>query len=194
MPPFNEASEYGYTYQPDKARKLLEEAGFPNGKGLPEIEISTTGDYVDLIEFIQHNLSEIGVRCKVNVLQSGAHREMVAKSQLELFRKSWFADYADAENFLALFYSKNFCPNGPNYTHYSSTRFDGLFEESLSTIDLEERLEMYRQMDSLVMSASPVIPLYYDQVSHFVRSEVSGLNSNPVNMIDLSRVRKTSLH
>lgn len=191
MPPFSQDAGYGYSYDPDKARSLLKEAGFPGGKGLGIVEISTTGDYVDLIEFIQHNLSEVGIEVSVNVLQSGPHREMVAKSRLPVFRKSWFADYADAENFLSLFYSKNFCPNGPNYTHYYSSSFDSLFERSIQTVDVIEREKLYRKMDSLVMSDAPVVPLFYDQVSHFIRNEVTGFQTNPVNMIDLSTVRKS---
>lgn len=190
MPPFSENVGYGYTYQPELAAQLLEEAGYPNGKDIHPIEISTTGDYVDLIEFVQHNLSELGIEVKVNVLQSGAHRELVSKSQLPLFRKSWFADYADAENFLSLFYSENFSPSGPNYTHFSSAKFDSLFEQSIQTIDDKERLALYRRMDSLVMNEAPIIPLYYDQVSHFLRKEVQDFPTNPVNMLDLTRVKK----
>ncbi len=191
MPPFDAHAGYGYSYNPDKALALLSEAGFPGGKGMETIEISTTGDYVDLMEFIQHELSQIGIPVTVNVLQSGPHREMVAKSRLAVFRKSWFADYADAENFLALFYSPNFCPSGPNYTHFKSEQFDSLFIQAGHEVNDFKRLKLYRQMDSLVMEQSPIIPLYYDQVSHFVRKEISGLQTNPVNMIDLSTVKKS---
>jgi len=190
MPPFDDSAGYGYSYDPDRALALLEEAGYPSGKGMETIEISTTGDYVDLMEFIQHELSQIGIPVSINVLQSGPHREMVAKSRLPVFRKSWFADYADAENFLALFYSENFCPSGPNYTHYKSARFDSLFVKAGHELNDGIRLKLYREMDSLVMEQSPIIPLYYDQVSHFVRKEITGLQTNPVNMIDLSTVKK----
>ncbi|MDA0883184.1 MAG: ABC transporter substrate-binding protein, partial [Bacteroidetes bacterium] len=94
-----------------------------------------------------------------------------------------------AENFLGLFYSKNFCPDGPNYTHFKSLEFDSLFEAS-SLMPLKERERAYRKLDSLVMSSSPVIPLFYDQVSHFVSKDVLDFPTNPVNMLDLKRVQK----
>ena len=89
-----------------------------------------------------------------------------------------------------LFNSSNFCPNGPNYTHYSNEAFDSLYTEaSLSTLP-EQRQQIYRRMDSLVMAESPVIPLFYDQVSHFVREEVKAFETNGVNMLDLRKTRK----
>lgn len=179
-----------YQYDPVRARNLLDSAGYPGGKGLPELVISTTSDYTDLIEYIQHQLGEIGVKVRVNVLQGPALREQSAKGQLSIFRKSWLADYADAENFLAVFYSGNFCPAGPNYTHFSDAEFDRLYELSRTEKNDSIRSSIYAQMNHLLMEKAPVIPLYYDQVSHFVRKEVRGLQTNPVNMLDLRTVSK----
>ena len=184
------AGKIFYPYDQEKARNLLADAGYPNGKGLPEIEISTTSDYADLIEFVQHQLSEIGVRVRVNVLQGPALREQSAKGQLAVFRKSWLADYADAENFLAVFYSPNFCPVGPNYTHFSNATYDELYQIARTEESQEKRMEIYARMDSLLMSEAPVIPLLYDQVSHFVSKRIVGLKTNPVNMLDLKDVKK----
>ena len=99
------------------------------------------------------------------------------------------ADYPDAENYLALFYSKNFAPNGPNYTHYKSDVFDNLYEKASRIGDLYERVQLYRKMDSLVMSDAPVVVLFYDEVLRFVNIRISGFESNPVNILDLRRVK-----
>ncbi len=178
------------SYDPGYARDLLDSAGYPNGQGIPPVALSTTGDYVDLCEYLQHQWQQIGVEVEVEVLPGAAHREKVSKSQAMLFRKSWLADYADAENFLALFYSENFCPKGPNYTHFRNATFDSLYLTAASFPDHKDRIPLYRKMDSLVMAESPVIPLFYDQVSHFVRREVVYFETNGVNMLNLKTVRK----
>jgi oligopeptide transport system substrate-binding protein len=179
-----------YKYDVDKARTLLTEAGYPEGKGMPEIVISTTGDYADLIEYIQHALATIGLNVRIQVLQGPALREQSAKAQLAVFRKSWLADYADAENFLAVFYSRNFCPSGPNYTHYNNSQYDALYESIRYESNDSLRFERVAETNELLMQDAPVIPLYYDQVSHFIRNNVQGLETNPVNMLDLRPVRK----
>ena len=85
-----------------------------------EIILSTTSSYLDLCEYIQNQLQDIGLKVRVEVSPASTHRQMVATSKLNFFRGSWIADYPDAENYLSLFYSKNFCPNGPNYTHFKN--------------------------------------------------------------------------
>jgi peptide/nickel transport system substrate-binding protein len=117
---------------------------------------------------------------------------MKAQAKLPFFRASWIADYPDAENYLSLFYSQNFCPAGPNYTHYSNHLFDELYLESLMITERRERNRRYRMMDSLVMQQAPVIILFYDEVLRFVRKDISGLGSNPVNQLDLLRVIKNN--
>jgi oligopeptide transport system substrate-binding protein len=179
-----------YTYDPEKAKELLAEAGYAGAAGIPEIVLSTTGDYTDLMEYIQHALGKVGLNVRVNVLQGPALREQSAKAQLAVFRKSWLADYADAENFLAVFYSPNFCPSGPNYTHYSNAEYDRLYREIRHESNDSIRYEKVALVNDLLMQDAPVIPLYYDQVSHFVRTNVHGLQTNPVNMLDLRPVRK----
>ena len=179
-----------YPYDLQKAQVLLSEAGYPNGEGMSEIVLSTTGDYADLMEYIQHALGKIGIKARINVLQGPALREQSAKAQLAVFRKSWLADYADAENFLAVFYTPNFCPSGPNYTHYSNPEFDILYEKIRRESNDSIRHVQIAALNEMLMLDAPVLPLYYDQVSHFVRSNVQGLQTNPVNMLDLRPVRK----
>lgn len=191
MPGFNREKVPGYNRNIDKARRLLREAGYPAGEDLGTITLSTTSDYVDLCEFVQSQLADIGIDLKVDVLPAGSHGEYTANGQLEFFRKSWLADYADAENFLSVFYSANFAPDGPNYTHFSHPQFDAWYEEAMTLSELDDRIPLYQRMDSLVMSEAPVVPLYYDVVVRFVHHNISGLQSNAMNLLDLRRVRKT---
>lgn len=189
MPGFSDRVK-GYSYNPELARALLAKAGYPNGSGLEPIVLSTTSDYLDIAEFIQHQLADVGIPLRVEVFPGPAYREMMASSRLRLFRGSWVADYADAENYLSLFLSENFSPGGPNYTHFANSEFDSLYQKALRISSDAERYVVYNQMDSLAMSQVPVVPLFYDKVVRFVNPRVEGMTTNPMNLLNLKRVRK----
>ena len=110
--------------------------------------------------------------------------------KLEMFRASWIADYPDAENYLSLFYSKNFSPNGPNYTHYQNKEFDKLYKKSFEISDPQLIEKNYKKMDSIAMNEYPIVPLYYDQVIRFVSKGDNFLTINPVNVLKLKKVKK----
>lgn len=179
-----------YKYDPAKAAKLLEEAGYPGGIGLPLITLYTNESYLDLSTFIQNQLSELNIPVRLEVNPSSIHREWVSASQINFFRGSWIADYPDAENYLALFYSKNFTPAGPNYTRFSNAEFDKLYEKAQTITDDKERYKLYHQMENIMMEESPVIVLYYDEVVRLIHHNISGLNKNAINLICLKKVRK----
>ena len=190
MPSFDSTKVIGYDYNPTKAKKLLKEAGFPDGKGLPIITLSTTGTYADLCEYIQGQLEGIGIKIKIDINQAGQHLAMVSQIKVPFFRGSWIADYPDAENYLSLFYSKNFTPSGPNYTHFKNSTFDSLYEKSLTIINDSIRFNLYQQMDNLVMEEAPVVVLYYDQSIRLIQNNIEGLSTNPMNSLVLKRVKK----
>jgi peptide/nickel transport system substrate-binding protein len=189
MPGFSSLPVNGYGYDPVRARQLLAEAGYPEGKGLPEITLSTTGSYLDLCEYIQGELAHLGIRIRIEVNQAGQHRQMVARQQLAFFRASWIADYADPENYLSLFRSQNHAPKGPNTTHFSNARFDALYEQALNTCDVQARNLLYISMDSLLMSEPPVVILYYDKAIRLTQNRITGLGINPMNMLNLKTVQ-----
>lgn len=190
LPSFDSARVKGYSYQPEKARELLEKAGYPGGKGLPEIKLSTNATYLDLATYIQQQLNEMGFRVKIDVHPPASMREMVAQAKLPFFRGSWIADYPDAENYLSLFYSPNFTPVGPNYTHFLNPGFDELFRKATEERDDQVRYEYYRQMDQMIMDEAPVMVLYYDQVLRFTQKNISKLGSNAMNLLTLKQVKK----
>lgn len=180
----------GYYYNPDKARKLLAEAGYPNGNGLAEISLSTTASYLDLCKYIQNQLADLGIKLKIDVNPPATLRELIAKSKTPFFRGSWIADYPDAENYLSLFYSPNFCPVGPNYTHFKNKNFDLLYEKSQTEINDSIRFKLYKDMDQIIIDEAPVVVLYYDQVLRFTQKNIKNLGSNPMNLLSLKRVNK----
>lgn len=189
MPNFDRVTK-GFDYNSTLSQNLLKEFGYSTSNPVPSFSLATTDDYVDICEFIQHQLNELGFDIKIDVYPGAAYREMLANSKLTFFRASWVADYADPENYLALFNSNNFSPGGPNYTHFKSEIFDKLYLKSLTEASIQKRLKYYKEMDSLVISNAVVIPLYYDKVVRFVRSDVVGMECNPMNLLDLKRVKK----
>lgn len=191
MPSFSDEVK-GYEYKPGKTRALLKEAGYPNGEGLAPINLTTTSDYLDLCEYIQQELSQFGIEINIDVSTGATFREMVAYSKLEFFRGSWIADYPDAENYMALFYSKNFSPTGPNYTHYANQSFDDLYQKAMNQTVDSIRYTLYRQMDRIIINDAVVVPLYYDEVVRFVHHNINGFESNPMNLLNLKYVSKNN--
>ena len=180
----------GYEYDGALSRKLIKQYIKETGDTQPEISIGTNSQYLDICEYIQRELEKSGLSVKVEVMPPSTLRQMKSSGELDTFRASWIADYPDAENYLSLFYSKNFTPNGPNYTHFKDIIYDSLYEHSLSMTDIEKRKVIYTQMDSIIVSKAPIIPLYYDQVVRFTRKNISGLTPNPQNFLVLKRVKK----
>jgi len=190
MPAFDEKAGYGYTYQPDKARTLIQEAGYNDYHPVPAITLVTTPDYLDLIKFAQAQWQEVGLKVAIEVSPAASVREMKAQSKLPFFRASWIADYPDEENYLSLFYSENFAPNGPNYTHFSNRLYDSLFREAMTEVEPHKRQILYRHLDSLMMLEAPVIVLYYDESVRIAQKNITGLTTNPMNMLNLKKVSK----
>ena len=190
LPGFNELD--GYTYQPTKARDLVNQYIKESGNKNPSVIIGTNGQYLDLCEYIQRELEKIGIKVIIDVVPPSTLRQLKSSGELDVFRASWIADYPDAENYLSLFYGKNFTPKGPNYTHFKNKFYDSLYLKSLSILDIDRRKLVYEKMDSIIISEAPVVPLYYDMAVRFVNKKVKGLGINPQNFLVLKRVKKSN--
>jgi peptide/nickel transport system substrate-binding protein len=182
----------GYYYSPEKVKKYLAEAGYPNGKGMPAVTLHTTENFMDILEYIQGQLNENNIKLKINVQNSTVLKTGIAKNEFNMFKKSWIGDYADEENFMSLFYSKNFSPKGFNYTHYQNPEFDKLFDRAQSEKNDSLKNALYQQMDQILIDDAPVVPLYYDQIIRLVRHNISDLGNNPMNLLNLKQVKKVN--
>ncbi|WP_452220466.1 ABC transporter substrate-binding protein [Lacinutrix salivirga] len=183
-------SSIGYTYNPEKAKQLVHKYKTESKISNPEITITTTSNYLSFCEYIQRELQKTGLQVNVDVIPAATLKDAKANGKLSLFRASWVADYPDAQNYLSLYQSDNFAPNGPNYTHFKSNLFDALYTQAFTETDLKKRTLLYTKMDSLVMSKAPMVPLFYDEVVRFTRKNINGLGINPINLLDLKRVTK----
>ena len=182
----------GYSYQPEKAKQLVKQFKANTGISNPSITITTTSNYLSFCEYIQRELQKIGIDVSINVIPAATLKDSKANGKLDTFRASWVADYPDAENYLSLYSSKNFAPNGPNYTHFKNEQFDRWYQESFTITNTKKRETLYTKMDSLIMATAPIVPLFYDEVVRFTRKNVNGLGINPINLLDLKRVKKST--
>ncbi|HMC02098.1 MAG TPA: ABC transporter substrate-binding protein [Flavobacteriaceae bacterium] len=180
----------GYNYQPEKSRQLVEQFKNESGISNPQITLTTTSNYLSFCEFIQRELEKTGLIINVDVMPEASLRSARSNGKVDMFRSSWIADYLDAENYLSIFYSKNFAPNGSNYFHFKNATFDSLYNKAFTITNIEERKLLYTAMDSIVINEAPIVPLFYDEVVRFTRKNVKGLEINPINLLDLRHVRK----
>ncbi|WP_339752198.1 ABC transporter substrate-binding protein [uncultured Winogradskyella sp.] len=188
LPGFDDS--IGFSYQPELAKQLVSEFKSETGNENPEVTLTTTSNYLSFCEFIQRELQKTGLNVNVDVIPPSSLKDAKANGQLDFFRASWVADYPDAENYLSLYYSKNFAPNGPNYTHFRSEEFDNMYDAAYLETNPNLRAQLYTKMDSLVMASAPIVPLFYDEVVRFTRKTVNGLGINATNLLELKSVYK----
>ena len=191
MKSYDSSAVKGYLYDPARTAQLLAEAGFPGGKGLPELTLHTTENYKEQAEFIQAELARNNIRTQISVEKASVLRQAVNAGEYLLFRKSWVADYADEENYMSLFYSKNFSPKGINFFHYYNPRFDNLYEAALTETDSDKKKKLYQEMDRLLIEDAPVITLFYDEVIRLVSHNIAQFSTNPMNLLKLKHVKKS---
>ncbi len=177
----------GYSYDIEKAKKLLAEAGYPNGKGIVPIKVYSNPTYQDLITNIANELANIGITLQIENTPATFLREAMRKNEVEFFRASWIGDYPDGENYLALFYSKNGAP--PNYTFFKNEQYDKLYEAAMKETDLQKSCALYQQMEQLILDEAPVVALFYDEITRFTHKNVKGLPNNAMNLLILKNVK-----
>jgi oligopeptide transport system substrate-binding protein len=192
MPNYNAKNIKGYNYDLQKARKLMEEAGFPGGKGFPEVTLNINeggGRNTQMAEAIQNMLKEIGVTCKLQLLQFAQHLDNIDAGRADFFRLGWIADYPDPENFLNLFYGKN-VPDNPkdksplNSFRYKNAKYDELFEKAIATTDITARNKLYEEAEQIAVSEAPVLFIFYDEDYQLVQPYSRGFILDPMNRVN----------
>lgn len=145
-------------YNIEKAKQLLREAGYPDGKGLPEITLQTTNstDNRQSAEHFVKCMAAIGVKVKVNMNTWPELVNKVTKKQHQIYTMAWGADYPDAENFLGLLYCPNQAP-GSNGANYCNPKFDELYRKATTMQDTPERTKLYEQLNEMVSLDVPWI-------------------------------------
>jgi ABC-type transport system substrate-binding protein len=191
FPGFSEQTR-GYGYDPERARRLLAAAGFPNGRGLPPLvlQLGANPRTLSVAEAVQQQLAELGIRVELRQVSFPQHLSMVREGRCMLWRTNWIADYPDPENFLALFYSAYAAPGGPNTTRIRSSALDSLYERALAEPSQHRRFELYRRMEALVLQGAPWVFLYYPHVIRLLQPSVQGMHVDGSDRLVLEHVRK----
>lgn len=142
----------------EQAKKLLADAGYPEGKGLPEITYEALASTLSrqMAEYFSKSMAKIGIRVKVN---TNTWPELIKKQKNRaamLYGISWLADYPDAENFLQLIYGPNKAP-GSNGSNFDDAEFNKLFEKASLMQDSPERTAIYEKLGTLSAEKLPWI-------------------------------------
>ena len=152
------SSEYS-AYDPERAKQLLSEAGYPNGEGLPLLRYeaaSASKTSRDFYEFTQRYLAEIGIETEFIVNDWPTFVQKLDDGKFQFAGIAWGADYPDPQNFLQLFYGPN-VETTTNSVRYRSPEFDALYEKAAPMIDSPERTELYLQMVKILDEDHPWI-------------------------------------
>ena len=172
------ASVQGYPYDPEKAKKLLAEAGYPNGAGLPPLQLSfrqKQSDITHTAEVIQQQLQAVGIPVQLNAMEWGAFLNLNNHNKTDMFHMRWSADYLDPQDFLSLLLTTT---GTENHTGYSNPQVDTLCKQADAESDTAKRLALYQKAQDLIMKDAPWVPIYYQVDLELMQTNVKGIRDS----------------
>ncbi len=186
----------GYTppsmgsYDPEAARKLLAEAGYPDGKGFPKIEIlyNTQESHKKVAAAIQEMWRQtLKIDVELRNVEWKIYLDMQSRLEFDVIRRAWIADYNDPNTFLDMFTSAN----GNNNTGYSNPKYDGLVAAAGRERDPAKRMKMLADAETILLDELPIFPIYFYVTKNMWKPQVTGIYDNvrdthPYNRIRLS--------
>jgi oligopeptide transport system substrate-binding protein len=153
------------------AKKLLEEAGFPGGKGLPVFELQVQNDIIQpkAAEAIQAMWrTNLGVEVKIAPLEKKIWLQNQQTKQHTIGLMSWIADFPDPATFLETFTGTS----GNNWTGWSNPEYDKLIQQAATTLDQKQRFEYFQQAEALILEQAPLAPIYFGTRTYLINPAV----------------------
>lgn len=197
MANYDPSSIKGFRFNVDSAKMLLAEAGYPEGRGFPEITLQfNPGGQTNtrVAERVKSMLEEnLGIKVKAESMPFGQLTEAFINGNSQFYRTAWIADYPDPESFLSLFYGKgvDLSPGAscfPNTQRYVNPEFDAALEKAVKEADPIVREELYKKCDQILIDDAAYLGLYYEEPIRLLGKRVRNFPQNAMEYRDLSKV------
>ena len=164
-------------FDPKKARALLAEAGYPGGKGLPQITLiyNTTEQHKQIASAAQQMWKDnLDIDVTIENQEWKVYLGRLAKTDFQLARLGWIGDYADPNTFLELFASTN----GNNHSNWADENYDKMLLDANATADKQRRLELLREAEAYAFEHQPMLPIYVYTKPTMVKPFLGGFFGN----------------
>lgn len=172
-----------YKYSPDAAKKLLADAGLPNGFETT-IWVRPNGSVLNPnpkagAELLQADLAKIGVKAQVKIIEWGELIKEAKQGQHDMLFMGWAGDNGDPDNYLSPLFSCNAVKSGINFARFCDPQLDKLIADGKVTSDVAKRTKAYVDAQKIIHDQALWIPLVYPTAAAITRANVSGYNVSP---------------
>jgi oligopeptide transport system substrate-binding protein len=162
-----------------EAKRLLAAAGFPNGQGLPAIDIQCRNDEImpRLAEALQAMWQrELGVKATISQVEQKTWIQNQQTQNYSISTAAWTADFPDPVTFLGMFTANS----AYNWTGFNHPQYEKLMNTAAATSDAKQRYEVLQQAEELLLSEAPVAPVYYGAQTYLIHPAVKGWEPAPL--------------